>query len=164
MQGSSTNLKRILMDVDEEGNAEAAFQFKTYDGKRQFYPFQIARNRRGSSFEQLSRTARSMGVNVSPKKLLRLGAGRYDVMSESVESGPERKARDIPAKSSLNFRLSAFDEKTNSIEIEISGTTYHQQMNQGQASSMFLALKSLEERVPGRVLRHLLKNSTTVES
>ena len=83
--GSDYKLRQLTVDIDEEGNAEAAFQFRTHSGEDHFFPYKIGKGSRKSSFKHLSDAASKLGVPISSKQLLGLKAGRYDVMSENVE-------------------------------------------------------------------------------
>lgn len=88
-KGSTYKLRHLVVDVDEEGNAEAAFQFKTYNGENQFFPYQIKKRSRQSSFKHLSDAASKLGLKVSSNQLLNMKAGRHDIVKESVEEGEE---------------------------------------------------------------------------
>ena len=83
-QGAALKFNRVNIDVDDGGNAEAAFQFTTLDGEKIYYPHQITRWSNVKAYTAMNRAAGKLGVDMPIKKLLALQAGRYDITVEST--------------------------------------------------------------------------------
>ena len=105
-QGAAYKFDRVQIDVDDNGDAEAAFQFRNLEGDKQYYPFAVRRHSNIAAYTKMSNAAKSIGVDMPLKKMLALQAGRYDITVESTlnENAAKYKLAIIDFNNDLELR------------------------------------------------------------
>ena len=84
-QASKADLNCVTMKVDDDKNAEVAFQFDTRDGNR-YYPMKVTRASNSNGYSQVAVAARSLGMsNLNPTDMLGLEKGQYKITKAGVK-------------------------------------------------------------------------------